>query len=89
MFSVSPGLTRQSSVRKAVVRRGAVVLVGVTEGDRAGVGDAQQEAREIGSAAGDRGGLRRRAGEGEGAARILLRDVVELEAAEIAAKVRP
>ena len=55
----------------------AEVLVGVAEGDRAGVGHAEQEVGEIRTGGG--------AGEGEGAARILLREEVELLAAEVAA----
>src|SRR5262249_45347970 len=46
------------------------IFVRVTEGDRTGIGNAEQEARKIVAA--------RRAGEPERAARILLRELIEL-----------
>jgi hypothetical protein len=58
-------------IRKVeVIRRGAEVLVGVAAGNGASVGDAEQEAGEIVACRGS--------GEGECAARIVLRKIVEL-----------
>ena len=66
------------------------ILVGVAERDRAGVRHAEQEVRQVAASAGNRravsGDLGRRTGEGETAARVLLRQIVELLPAEIAAE---
>ena len=64
-------------IHEGVVIRGAKVLVGIAVGDRARVGNAEQESGEVIA--------RRGAGEGERAARILLRERIELLSAEAGA----
>ncbi len=72
--------------RVGVVDGLAEILVGVAERDRAGVRHAEEEVGKIGAAGRllvPRPGSG--TGEGEGAARILLKEIVELLLAEVAA----
>ena len=72
----------------SIVDRFAEIFVRVAKGEGTGVGDADEEVGEVGAAGGYAAGraLGRGAGKSENAARILLKEIVELLLAKIAAE---